>query len=289
MAKLISTIVAAATVLSGCRDRVGFERVNTPTAEIRARVTVTDTTAAGIPVVWLNRQDSAKGVIVYLHGGAYSSGPYAGEWRWLAEIAMKSGIAAVMVIYRLAPEHPFPGAFDDALTAIGALQSAKWILAGASAGAGLSIAVARAAIDKGIMPPAGLLLQAAWVDMTLSHPELPRYDEADPILDSAELSRAAQRYAKRQPLTDSRLSPIHTTFAGFPPTRLEIGTNDMMLPDNRLLRDRLIAAGVQLDYIEEPTALHVFAHRSDRPEAQRALVGEVRWIKQQLGQKRGTK
>jgi acetyl esterase/lipase len=283
-----ATIMFAFIILytTAC-DRDRGQRMNLPGEDIRTRVHVVDTAAGGVSVVWLARERRDNGVIVYLHGGAYRAGPFPGEWAWLSALADRTQTAAVMVNYRLAPEHPFPAALDDAVAAIRSLSLPRdrWILAGASAGGGLALATVRALIDDHNTPPAALLLQAPLVDMTLENPRLPQADSADTALDAQSLRRALRDYSKQTPLSDPRLSPLFLSFEDFPPTRLEIGTRDLMWPDNQRLRDRLLAFGVRLDYIEERDAPHVFAHRLPLPEAGRALHTGARWIKQHVSGK----
>jgi len=260
-----------------------------PGQAIRKRVAVSDTVIAGVPVVWMNRDSRANGVIVYVHGGAYVVGPNPSDWDWIAELTRRTSMASVTILYGMPPDHPFPAALDDAVHAIGALLDAgllardRWILAGVSAGGGLALTTLRTLIDEGKgPPPAGLLLEAPWVDLRLAGPQVAAAEKADPVLHRTWLAWSARQYAHGVPLDDPRLSPVLAPVGGFPPARIDVGTRDLFLPDDRVLRHHLVAAGVPVDYHEQRGGMHCFALDVTQPDAQCAIAQQVQWIEARL-------
>jgi acetyl esterase/lipase len=264
-------------------------RTNQPPAQVRARAAVLDTAVGGVPVSWIDRSRRASGLIVYVHGGGYIAGPGPDEWIWITELASRTSSAAVGIVYRMPPDAPFPAAFNDAVAAVMAMSRAgdlpanRWILAGGSAGGGLAVATMRALLDQGVTRPAGLLLEAPWVDIAMTNPDLAASDAADPVLSRGWLGWAAELYANGTRLDDPRLSPVNASFSGFPATLLDVGTRDMFLPDVRRIRDRLRSAGAQLEYIEQPGAVHTYSQNLTRPEGQVGVAKIVKWLNGRFG------
>ena len=262
-------------------------RENTPGKAVRQRARVVDTSYAGVPVSWINRDRRANGVIIYIHGGAYVLGPTADEWNWLTTLAERTNTAAVGIVYRMPTDHPFPAALDDAVAAVkalvqsGALPRDRWILLGGSAGGGLATATMRSLLDQGVSPR-GLLLLAPWVDLLMQDSATVAQDERDPFLSRNMLGWAARLYAGRTPIADPRISPINASFTGFPPTYIDVGTRDLFLPQDRLLRDRMRAAGVGVTYVEQDGGVHVYAQARGRPEAAVSIAAQAAWIAAQL-------
>jgi acetyl esterase/lipase len=130
-------------------------RQERPPRAIGARVEVTRSSHAGVAVTWLAHHDHRAGVVVYLPGGLYMAGPVAPQWKWLAEIQRRTGLAAATVCYRKPPEHPHPAALDDAAAVIeslhrsGELTEGRWVLAGDSAGGHLALAACQRLRDIG--------------------------------------------------------------------------------------------------------------------------------------------
>jgi acetyl esterase/lipase len=263
-------------------------RAEIPDETVRQRCNVVPSSEAGVPVVWLNRERSANGVIVYIHGGAFVAGPAQLEWHWLSSLSNRNAMAAVGILYRKPPDHPFPAALDDTVACIRSmctrreLRARHWVLAGGSAGGGLAVSTMRALLDLHLMSPAGLLLMAPWVDLALKGAGVAEAEAVDPLLSRRWLGWAAASYAGQVPLADPRLSPLHAVLQGFPRTRIDIGTRDIFLPDCRRLRDRLLAANVLVDHVEQSGGVHSYPFNTDRPEAEVALVAQARWVAERL-------
>ncbi|SFO50526.1 Acetyl esterase/lipase [Geodermatophilus obscurus] len=259
-----------------------------PRPPLRAGQHVEMRTAGGVPVTWLRPSAADRGVLVFLHGGSYVTGPVSGQWRWLTALGAELSVAAVVIDYRLAPEHPHPAALDDvvaalrALTSSGVLRAGRWALAGDSSGGALALAATRALVAAGSPLPAALVLVAPWVDLTLTNPQIPGTEPADPVLSRQFLQPSAAAYASRTPLGDHRLSPLHGDLAGLPPVHITAGTRDILVHDVRLLRRRLQDAGVAVDHLEEPGALHAYPTLRAGPAADRAVAAQAAFLRERL-------
>ena len=244
---------------------------------------------AGVRCVWLDRSRAGRGVVVHLHGGAYTTGPYPEQWDWLAAVGDGAGTAGVMVDYRLAGAAPYPAAVEDAervITALadgGELRENGWILAGDSAGGGLALVVCRRLLDRGLGGPAALVLTAPWVDLAMENPTMVSDQRLDPSLRLRDLAVSAAAHAGGLELTHPGLSPLYADPTGLPPVHLNVGTHDLFLSDVRALQARLGASGVAVEYHEEPAAMHVYPTIVDSPEAKRTIAAQAAFIRRHLG------
>lgn len=247
-------------------------------------VEVSRTIHRGVAVTWLAHQDRDAGVVVYLPGGLYVAGPVVPQWKWLAELQRRTGVAAATVCYRKPPEHAHPAALNDAVAAIrtlhenGELADGTWVLAGDSAGGHLALAACQQLRDTGGPLPAGLLLTAPLVDMEFAHPPTAAAIRADPTSTDATFWWAFKLYADRTPLRDPSLSPINAPLDDLPPVHLNVGTRDLFLYDNRRLVEGLRGCGVAVTYIEQQGAAHAYPLRTHTPEAQWTIRDQIRWL-----------
>ena len=176
-----------------------------------------------VPVTWIDPGLASTATIVHLHGGAYVQGESRQTWEWLEEVARRSGAAAAMIHYRLAPRHPYPAAVDDVLAALADMQReavlrpGRWVLSGDGAGGGLALAVAQSLAGSGADAPAAVLLESPWSDLS-------REDHGQ-----ESLRVAARLYAGAVPRTQPRLSPVHGDLAGLPPVHLVTGAEDPLV------------------------------------------------------------
>lgn len=207
--------------------------------------------------VWLDRHRSDRGVIVHLHGGAYVSGPFAGDWEWISQLADAHECAALMIDYRVAPDHVHPVALEDceavirALGAAGVLNGAPWVLTGHNSGGGLALSIARRLQEQDSpVRPAGLVLMSPWTDLELANTGFTETGAVDPVHERRMLRAAARAYADRTPLDDPDLSPINADLSALPPVHLGAGTRDIFLTDTRILRLQLEELDVEVSYRE---------------------------------------
>jgi acetyl esterase/lipase len=215
--------------------------------------------------------------LFYLHGGGYIAGSPT-VYRHLAwRIALAVGAQVLAPDYRLAPEHPFPAALDDALAAYlwllaeGA-EARQVVLAGDSAGGGLAFALLQRLRDENRPLPAAVAVLSPWTDLALTGASLQRNAEADPMLDVAELPRAARAYLDGADPRHPWASPIYGDLSGLPPALIQVGGDEILLDDAARLAARLDRAGgiARLEiWPRMPHVWHLFA--PVLPEARRAI------------------
>ncbi len=207
--------------------------------------------------IWLDEHRADQGIVVFLHGGAYVSGPFTSDWSWLSRQVERLGCAGLMIDYRNAPDHQHPVARDDveaalhALAEQGRLEGRRWALAGQHSGAGLAVVVARRLREDPTVPaPEALLLMSPWLDLELSNAGMTETDQVDPVHERRLLRDAARRYAGRTPLEDPDLSPLNASLEGLPPIHLSVGLRDLFLGEVRVARLQLEENGADLSYRE---------------------------------------
>jgi epsilon-lactone hydrolase len=217
--------------------------------------------------------------VLYLHGGAYVIGGPGSHGKLAAHVAKAAAAVTYLADYRLAPEHPFPAALDDALAAYQWLlrehPGARVVIAGDSAGAGLALATALSLRDAGAPVPAALVLMSPWTDLTLSGESHESKAARDPMLRASWLARCAALYSGGRPLTDPLLSPAFARLSGLPPTLIQVGTEEILLADAERLAAAITQAGGRATLSRHEGLWHDFqVHAGFLPEADRAL-GEI--------------
>ena len=174
-------------------------------------------------------------LVVHLHGGGYVVGTPALPQTWAAPLAAQTGATVVIPDYRLAPEHPFPTALDDAAAVWKELTSSadadRIVLSGDSAGAGLALALTARLRDEGSPLPAGLVLISPWLDLTANRRTDRDLARRDPMLTAGWLERAADAYSGGTPLADPGISPLLGSLAGLPPALVQAGADDILISD----------------------------------------------------------
>jgi monoterpene epsilon-lactone hydrolase len=234
-----------------------------PPPGIRKRCVVAHRQVNGRDVYVVRSRRAAAGPsehsIIYLHGGAYTSEIVKEHWALIAHLAERAGYDVHVPIYGLAPRHRALEALDLVTKLITDLSpdGRRCYLAGDSAGGGLALLAAQAFAGNPERPVAGVTTIAPWLDLTMTNPDIPAVERIDPWLTRAGLRPIAAAWAGDVPLTDPRLSPLYGSLADLPPLQVLVGTRDITLPDCRALRDR-VPPGTQLDYHEEPGAIHVY-------------------------------
>ena len=222
-------------------------------------------TIDGMPCAWtypLGRQKSRR-VILYCHGGGYTSGNLGYSRVLASKLAHVSGAPVLAFEYRLAPEHPYPAAVEDAVKVWDYLMyqghgAQDIIIAGDSAGGNLALVLTLLLKKARRRLPCALLLFSPWTDMTAGGKSYRERAAADPVLTPAYIDGVREAYAHGRKLSDWRLSPLFGRFRGFPPTLIQVGTNEILYSDASALQRRLQQAGVvnRLEVWEE--MWHVF-------------------------------
>lgn len=217
---------------------------------VASDVTLTAVDINGIPGEWstVPGSNSAR-VLLFLHGGGYCSGSIISHRRMVSEAGRAAGVRTLAIGYRLAPENPFPAAFDDAVTAWHFLRrqgiAAQHIaIGGDSAGGGLSLAVTLKLHEVNEELPACLWLVSPWTDLTMSGSTLITKDAVDPLIHKGYLRELADAYlggdADRK---DPRVSPLFANLVGMPPMLIQVGSAETLLDD----AVRLAAAAGEAD------------------------------------------
>jgi monoterpene epsilon-lactone hydrolase len=206
------------------------------------------------------RTDAA---VLYLHGGGYVIGSPRSHRHLVAAIAGAAGTAALLVDYRLAPEHPFPAALEDALAAyqwlLGrGLAAGRVVVAGDSAGGGLTVATLLAIRDRGLPRPAAGVCISPWVDLTCSGATYATKAAVDPIVTRQSVTMMAQAYAGAGDPKAPLLSPLYADLRGLPPLLVQVGSDEVLLDDALGLGERARAAGVDVTVEEWPAMIHVW-------------------------------
>jgi len=207
----------------------------------------------GVPGLWVTNRPRSKAVVLYFHGGFYMIGRPESDAAMMAALASRSGAQVFLPRYRLAPEHPFPAAFEDALAAFNGLLALGYapgqiILAGASAGGGLSLALLAHLLKAG-QQPAGAFAFSPWTDLTYSGASLvtnAAHEHMLPAHRLTEVRAAILGRSNAQGAADVRLSPLHALFPAPPPVRLYAADTEILRDDTLRMRNRLPKAEIKL-------------------------------------------
>lgn len=179
----------------------------------------------------------ADRVIMFLHGGAYISGSIASHRHVMAELGQQAGARTLALGYRLAPEHPFPAALDDALAGYrfmlsSGLNTARITLAGESAGGGLAIATLLSLRDAGETLPGSVWCSSPWVDLEMTGATMASKAAADPLIQKAYLIETAAAYLHGTDPRSPLVSPIHADLRGLPTMLIQVGSAETLLSDS---------------------------------------------------------
>jgi len=192
----------------------------------------------GVPGEWsIVPGTDASRVLIFFHGGGYCSGSILSHRRLVTEAGRAAWARTLAVGYRLAPEHPFPAALDDALTAWRFLRRegvapARIAIGGDSAGGGLTVALINGLRSAGEERPACAWLVSPWVDLTMSGATLASRDAVDPLIHKPYLEELANAYLPAGfDRKDPRVSPLYSGLTGFPPTLIQVGSDETLLDD----------------------------------------------------------
>jgi acetyl esterase/lipase len=232
---------------------------------------------AGVDGAWFRSaaHDAERGaVIVYLHGGSYIYGSVASHRELVMRIAKASGARAFLPIYRLAPEHPFPAAIDDAVAVTKAIVASvgarRVVLAGDSAGGGLAVATLLRLRDEGAAMPAAAALISPWLELDARGGSLDENvdDWGEPWM----FVRWAEAYLAGHDARDPLASPGHADLRGLPPLRVDVGSAEMLRDQVVRFAERARAAGVDATLEVWPEMVHDFqVFAATLPLAQRAI------------------
>ena len=231
---------------------------------VPAAVTVEAIEAGGVRAERLRAADAVPGrTVLYLHGGGYAIGSPVSHRHLAGAIATAAGATLIVPDYRLAPEHPYPAAIQDAVAGYrGLLASgqdpAALVVAGDSAGGGLTLGTLISARDQGLPLPAAAVLISPWVDLAGTGATLESLAARDPIVQKAGLSDMARYYLGER---DPRLplaSPLYADLGGLPPLLIQVGSDEVLLDDARRLHQRAQEQGVRTTLEVWEEMIHVW-------------------------------
>ena len=237
------------------------------------------TEPANVRAFWIDRQNSAEGILVYLHGGAFYFGPVKEHWLYIASICKRTGMAGIMVDYGIAPQRPYPIGMDEVIELFSHLELPKrWAILGDSSGAAMAISATIRLREMGAALPSKLILMSPWIDLVLQNPAIGLTEKDDVMMTVKRLSNAARAYVGEANLSDPDISPMFADLKGLPPVLIQIGTADLLLWDCRKFFMQCLDAGVEVKYEEYPDAFHDFMMLSFLPEAKRALATQTAFL-----------
>ncbi len=257
-------------------------------AELPAGIVLDPVDADGVPCEWVTSCGGGSRTILAARGGGYCLGSLASNRRFCALLADVTGARVLNVEYRSAPEHPFPAALDDVLTAY------RWLLrdgadpttvalAGNSAGGGLVLAALLALRDAGDPRPAAAIALSPWTDLAGTGESVRSNAATEVMLDPVHLPDTAAMYASAELLRHPYVSPLYGALHDLPPLLIHVGDGEILRDDATRFAARARDAGVDvtIDVVHGvPHVWHLFAGLL--PEADDALLGLAIWLDEQI-------
>jgi len=243
-----------------------------------------------LPAEWSLAPGSDEGrVLLYFHGGGYCSGSITSHRGMVSETGRAAGVRTLAIAYRLAPEHPYPAALEDALAAWRFLRAEGYapgriVIGGDSAGGNLTLSLLIALREAGEALPAAMWLVSPWTDLTQSGASLGAKASVDPLISRDYLNGLASAFLGGRNGADPAVSPLFARLEGLPPTLIQVGSSEGLLDDSVRLAGRLGAAEVKVTLEVWPQMIHAWAvwfqHLTD---GRAATVQAGAWIAGQLG------
>jgi acetyl esterase/lipase len=285
LAQLIETLKAAPVAPEGAsiqEIRSGFEQMGAM-FPLPDDVTLEKVTANGVPAEWVSAPGArTDGAVLYLHGGGYVIGSVNTHRELVSRISRSSGLRALSLDYRLAPENPFPAAVDDSVAGYQYLLNQgiapeRIAVAGDSAGGGLTIATLVALKERGLPQPAAAVPMSPWVDLEGIGDSMTSKDAEDPMVHKDALLPMAEAYLgganPRTPLA----APLYADLSGIAPMLIQVGTAETLLDDSTRIAEKARSQGVSVVLEPWQDMIHVFQLFANMlPEGQQAIdrIGE---------------
>lgn len=230
----------------------------------------------------------ADRTVLYLHGGGYVMGSLNTHRDLMGRIARAAQARVLGLDYRLAPEHPFPGAVDDAVVGYRflleqGLRPARIAIAGDSAGAALTLAILIAGRDAGLAMPAAAICLSPMIDLEFTGESMKTRKDVDPIFSPDGIGLLGKAYLAGTNPRTPLASPLYADPKGFPPLLIQVGDHEVLLDDSTRLAQRAREAGVQVKLEVWPEMIHrfqMFAHVL--PESQQAIEKIGKFIRERI-------
>ncbi|MDO9712322.1 alpha/beta hydrolase [Paracraurococcus lichenis] len=227
-------------------------------------VRVEPATAHGVPAEWTEAPGAdASRVLLYLHGGGYVAGSLASHRPMVAEAGRQAGLRTLALDYRLAPEHPFPAAVEDAVAGYRHLLESGFApgriaIGGDSAGGGLTAAALLAIRDRGLPMPGCGWLVSPWVDLESASASMETKSAEDPMVQKVYLLEIAAMYRGGAAARDPLVSPLQADLRGLPPLLVQVGSAETLLDEGVAFAGKAGAAGVAVTLEVWPDMIHVW-------------------------------
>jgi monoterpene epsilon-lactone hydrolase len=266
--------------------RAAMDEVALPLAD---DVTAAAVEVDGMGAEWVTATGtSADRVVLYLHGGGYVMGSLATHRKLAGDISRAADARVLLLDYRLAPEHPYPAAIDDAVRAY------QWLLddgvepgavavGGDSAGGGLTVATLLALRDRAVPLPGAAVVISPWADLTLQAASIERCAEIDPIVRGSDLACYRDWYLAGADSREPLASPARADLTGLPPILVHVGEAEVLVDDSVLLAENSRRAGVDVTLEAWPEMIHVWHVFAGRvPESTTAVARIGEFLRQRL-------
>lgn len=269
--------------------REGYEEFLATNFPLSKEVGVESLELHGVPSLRVHalRKRSNAPTVLHFHGGGYVLGSARGSLEYAHRLAEAVGGTSIAVDYRLAPDHPYPAAIDDALDAYRGLvnsgvPASSIILSGESSGGGLALALALALKTAGTPLPAGIIGVCPFVDLTLRGPSVSQFAGDDPAANRDMLTYLGASYFQGHEPTDPMVSPLYGDLAGLPPLFLTASEGEVLLSDTTRLIERAQKAGVDVTSRIVDDSVHVYTIFPFLPETASTMKAIGEWIEGSL-------
>ncbi len=249
--------------------------------------TVAEQTIAGVRAeVVSSRAPGSQRTVIHFHGGGYCLGSAREARSWAAHLSAQTGCRVVLPEYRLAPEHPYPAALEDARAVLRALSAetkpGSVVVSGDSAGGGLALALVLWMRDEGLELPVGCILLSPWLDLGCDRRAIPDLVRRDVLLNPDWIDACARAYADPSAWAGHLVSPLRAAHSGLPPLLIQAGTEELLAPDAELLAASALAAGVDVTYTRWPRMWHDFALQPGLLAAADSALAQASWFVSQV-------
>jgi len=265
------------------------------TGKVADSITVKADTIAGVKVEWvmpkLLAEKQGANICIYFHGGAFVFGGMNSHRDMAAYLAKEANLKMLMVDYRLAPEHPYPAAVEDAMVVYQALlakgvASQRLIVAGDSAGGNLALATLQKLRDEQFPLPCASVLFSPWLDFSHDSESFKENQHKDVILNRTILDEAVAMYAPEREVTDEKLSPLFASVTYLPACLIIASKVEVLLDDARRLHEKTQRAGGYSEYLEWKNTPHAFPVLPRLlPGARQALDKTAHFINEQISKR----